>query len=283
MRLIGVALLAVTVSAAQPKRIVSAAPSITEMLFAIGAGDRVVGVTNYCHFPPEAVRLTKVGGYSRPNLEAVAALRPDLVILQKSPGNLAAGIEQLGIRTLELDHNDVAGVYRSIQKLGAATGNETRAAALIKRIRAELDAIGKAAARMPRRRVTFIVGRTPGAIEGLTAVGGGTSYLHQLLSLAGGDNIFAASPVPYPRVSLEEIFARDPEVIIDMGTMAQTTGVTAAQKKAVVALWGRYSTLTAVREHSVYAVASDIFVVPGPRMVDAAREFLRVIHPEVKR
>jgi iron complex transport system substrate-binding protein len=219
----------------------------------------------------------------RPNLEAVAALGPDLVILQKSPGNVAAGIGQLGIRTLELDHDDVAGVYRSIQKLGAATGNEDRAEALIKRLRADLAEIGKSAARLPRRRVTFIVGRTPGALEGLTAVGGGTSYLHQLLSLAGGDNIFAGSPVPYPRVSLEEIFARDPEIIIDMGAMGQTNGVTEAQTKAVLALWSRYSSLAAVREHRVWAVASDIFVVPGPRMVNAAREFLRMIHPEARR
>jgi iron complex transport system substrate-binding protein len=125
----------------------------------------------------------------------------------------------------------------------------------------------------------FLVGRTPGRIEDLIAAGR-ASHLNELIELAGGDNVFRDSIAAYGKIPLEELLARNPEVIVDMGEMSETVGVTEAQKRAVVALWNRYPTLAAVREHRVYAVASDIFVVPGPRVVDAARALARMFHPE---
>ena len=146
-------------------------------------------------------------------------------------------------------------------------------------MRAELDAIRrKVAGRAPPRAV-FIVGRNPNAIEGLVAVGQG-AYLNELMALAGGRNIFADAGAPYPRIGLEEVLARNPEVVIDMGDMASTQNVTDRQTRAVVALWNRYPSLAAVKNRRVFAVASDIFVVPGPRIVDAARQFARMFHPE---
>ncbi len=125
----------------------------------------------------------------------------------------------------------------------------------------------------------FIIGRNPNSIDGLVAVGS-RSYLNELLTIAGGKNVFGDASAPYPKVGMEEILSRDPEVIIDMGDMATTAGVTEAQKRAVVALWGKYPMVSAVRQKRVFAVASDIYVVPGPRVVDAAREFARMLHPE---
>jgi len=125
----------------------------------------------------------------------------------------------------------------------------------------------------------FVIGRTPGALEGLMAVGP-SSYLNELMEIAGGENIFEEAAAAYPKVSLEEILARDPEVIIDMGEMADTVGVSEADKRRVEALWKRYPAITAVADDRVFAVASDIFVVPGPRMVQAAQEFFRMLHPE---
>jgi ABC-type Fe3+-hydroxamate transport system substrate-binding protein len=112
---------------------------------------------------------------------------------------------------------------------------------------------------------------------------GRASYLTEVIELAGGVNAFADAPAAYPKVSLEEILARDPEVIVDMGEMANTHWVTEAQKRAVLALWGRYPALAAVRAGRVHAVADDTFVVPGPRVVEAARSFARLLHPEVAR
>ena len=124
----------------------------------------------------------------------------------------------------------------------------------------------------------FVVGRTPGRIEDLIAAGG-PSYLNEVIEIAGGENIFKDAATAYAKVSLEEVLARDPEVIIDMGEMAQTVGVTEAQKRAVVTLWRRYPNLKAVRNNKVFAVASDVLVVPGPRVVAAAAQVAGLLHP----
>lgn len=278
---LGIALLSLSAVTlwAQPARIVSTAPSITEMLFALGLGGRVAGVTEYCRYPEEARRIRKIGTYIQPNIEAILSLRPDLVVIQENPARLKEKFEAVGLNVLELRHTTVADVYESISILGRMTGAGGRATTLNALIRGRLDEIASRTGRRPRRRMMFIVGRTPDAIEGLVAVGR-ASYLNELIAIAGGENVFAAAAAPYPKVSLEEVLARDPEVIIDMGEMADTEGVTEEQKRRVVELWRRYPNLAAVRRGAVFAVASDIFVVPGPRMVDAAAEFGRMLHPE---
>jgi iron complex transport system substrate-binding protein len=264
---------------AQPARIVSTAPSITEMLFALGLGGRVVGVTEYCRYPEEARRIRKIGTYIQPNIEVILSLTPDLVVIQENPARLKEKFEAVRLNVLELRHTTVGDVYESISVLGRVTGAGDRAAALNAAIRGRLEEIQERAAGRPRRRMMFIVGRTPNAIEGLVAVGR-ASYLNELIALAGGENVFAAAVAPYPKVSLEEVLARDPEVIVDMGEMADTVGVTDEQKRRVVELWRRYPNLAAVRRGAVFAVASDIFVVPGPRIVDATAAFGRMLHPE---
>jgi ABC-type Fe3+-hydroxamate transport system substrate-binding protein len=109
---------------------------------------------------------------------------------------------------------------------------------------------------------------------------GRASYLNELIDIAGGENVFLESVAPYPKVSIEELLARDPEVIVDMGEMADTVGVTDEQKRKVVRLWQRYPSLAAVKHGGVHSIASDIYVVPGPRMVEAAEAFARMLHPE---
>ncbi len=153
----------------------------------------------------------------------------------------------------------------SIRTIGRAAGAEARAEGLCAKIRAGLDDLRERTRGLARPRVLFLVGRTPGRMEDLIAAGAG-SYLGELIELAGGVNAFQDAPVPYSKIGLEEILARNPDVIIDMGEMARTVGVTEAQKRAVVALWGRYPKLRAVGKGRVFAVASDIFVVPGPRV-----------------
>jgi len=264
---------------AQPQRIVSTAPSITEMLFALGLGDRIVGVTTFCHFPEEAKSIAKVGTYIQPNLEVILALRPDLVVIQENPVRLKEKFEAVRLNVLELKHMSVSDVYSSIAQLGDAAGVPGRATDLNASIRSRLDAIRAKTAGLERRRMMFIVGRSPDAIEGLIAVGS-ASYLNELIDAAGGGNVFLESAAPYPKVSLEEVLARNPEVIADMGDMADTAGVTEEQKQRVIRLWERYPTLAAVRRNGVHAIASDIYVVPGPRMIEAAEAFARMLHPE---
>jgi iron complex transport system substrate-binding protein len=279
MKLAALLLIAALSLAAPPQRIVSTAPSATEMLYALGLGDRVVGVTTFCHYPPEAARKPKIGDYLHPSLEAIAGLRPDLVVSEASGVRHAERLSALDLNVLEIDDATLAGIYDSIRRIGQAAGVAARADAVCAGMRAQFDAIRAAVAHLPRRRVLFLVGRTPGRIEDLVAAGR-ASHLDELLEIAGGENVFRDSIAAYAKIPLEELLARNPEVIVDMGEMSETVGVTEEQKRAVVALWGRYPSLAAVRQHRVYAVASDIFVVPGPRVVDAARALARMLHPE---
>jgi iron complex transport system substrate-binding protein len=271
---------ALSLAAAQPSRIISTSPSITEMLYAMGLGGRVVGVTTFCHYPPEAAKKAKIGTYLRPDLETIVALRPDLVVAETTGVRRSERIASLKLNVVEVDDGTLAGIYESIGRIGGAAGAEQAAAALRSRIQTSLDGVRSRVAGRPRPRVMFVVGRAPGRIEELVAAGKG-SYLNEVINIAGGENIFKDTIAPYARVTFEEVLARNPQVIVDMGEMSDTQGVSEERKRAVVALWGRYSRLAAVRQGRVFAVASDIFVVPGPRVVDAAREFARMFHPGV--
>jgi len=281
-RILAVLFLGAALSAQAPQRIVSTAPSITELLYALGLGDRVVGVDRFSRYPPDALKKPRIGDYAAPNLEVIASLRPDLVMIPTNPVQLRQRLEALKLRVLELNQEGIPALYESIRIVGQATGATTPAARLTEQIRRDLEATRARTAKLPKTRILFVAGHTPQRLEGLI-VAGGTSYLNEIIEIAGGANIFRDAKAAYPTVSLEEILARNPEVIIDMGEMADTVGVTEAQKQAVQKLWTGMSSVAAVRSGRVHAVASDVFVVPGPRVVDAAAEFFKLLHPEVTR
>lgn len=264
---------------AAPQRIISTAPSITEMLYALGLGDRVVGDTTYCDYPPDAKNKPKIGTYIAPNLESIAALKPDLVVIQKNPIQLGPRLAALHLRVLEVSHDNIDEVYGSIQKIGDAAGVGERARDLNRTLRRQLDEIRRRTAKYPATKIMFIVGRAPNRIEDLIAVGR-ASYLNGIIEVAGGENIFKDAIAPYPKVGMEDVLARNPQVIVDMGDMSEPERVSEDQKRAIVALWKQYPSLAAVKNSRVFAVASSIFTVPGPRMVDAARAFARMLHPE---
>lgn len=264
-----------------PKRIVSTAPSITELLYALGLGDRVVGVDRFSRYPTEVLRKPKIGDYANPNLEAIAALRPDLVIVPTNPVKLAERLRVLRLKVLELDQENIEKLYNSFQIVGQETGATAEAAKLSTTVRAQLEAVRARAAPLKRTRMMFVVGRTPNRLDGLIVVGQ-ASYLNEIIALAGGENVFRDAAAAYPTVSLEEVLARNPDAIVDMGDMADTVGVTEEHKREVIGLWERLSSVAAVKRHRVYAVASDIYVVPGPRVVDAAKAFLEMLHPDAK-
>lgn len=275
IRLLFALAVAAVALAAEPRRIVSTAPSITEMLFALGLGDRVAGVTTYCHYPPEARAKPKIGTYTEPSLEKIASMRPDLVVIQKNPIQLEAKLRGLNLNVLEVSHGTIDEVYESIRHIGKAAGADRAAARVVARLRSELDLLRMQSAGR-RTRMMFIVGRAPGRIEDIIAVGR-ASYLNGLIEVAGGDNIFKDAVAPYPKVGMEEILSRNPQVIVDMGDMSQTEGVTEAHKRAVVELWRAFPSIDAVKRGRVFAVASDIFTVPGPRMAEAARAFAEML------
>ena len=255
---------------AQPARIVSTSPSITESLFALGLGDRVVGVSTYCHYPPAVLHLAKIGTFIKPDAEKIALLRPDLVVVQKAksaqplPGRLAA----LGIKYVEVEPGSLAEVYSTIQDIGRATGVEDRAQRLIGDIRKRLDAIHAEASGGSRPTVLLIVGRDPGLLSNLIGVGPG-AYLDELIEIAGGRNVLADSKVTYPRISMETVVRTDPEVILDAGAMGTTQNDGTKGENELKQPWISHRELRAVRNGLVFGLTSEALVVPGPRVVEA--------------
>ena len=260
-----------TLAAAPPQRIVSTAPSFTETLFAIGAGARVVAVSTYCHFPAAVEKLPRVGDYLQPNVEAIVRLRPDLVLVHTEQKQTLAQLAALGIKALALRNTNLDEALRSASEIGVAVGMAAEGRALEKSLRARLAAIEKRGSEKPPRTLLFIVGRTPGRLDGMIAVGKG-SYLNELIRVAGGRNVLFDSPVTYPKISLETVLRFAPDVIVDMGDMTATTGVTEEHKRSVVKMWEAVT-----GRKNVFAVAADIFVVPGPRVVEAAEAFAAML------
>ncbi len=281
-RRVALGLIAAAVSASAaglPQRIVSTSPSITEILYALGLGDRVVGVTRFCHYPPEATRKPKIGDFINPDIEAIAALKPDLVVVQANPIRLAERLNTLHLRTIEIDEQDIAAIDQSIRVIADATGASKPAEQLIESIRAGLDEVRNKSEKLKAPRVMFVVGRAPGRLDGLVVVGR-SSYLNELIRIAGGENIFRDAAAAYPQVSMEEVMARNPEIILDMGEMSDAGTVSERERRETIALWTeRMPMLDAVKQHRVFPIMSEMYVVPGPRVVDAARAIFAMLHP----
>jgi iron complex transport system substrate-binding protein len=252
-----------------PTRIVSLAPSITETVYVLGDGDRLVGVTDYCDYPPEATRKPRVGGIVDPNFEAILALRPDLVIAT-SESNYAEHVERLvslGLPVYVVRPVDWDTVLESIERVGEVLGRQEVARAQVAAMRRDADAIGRAVAGLPRPRVLYVVWPNP-----LIAPGRDT-LINQLIQRAGGESITGAEPMLYPRLSLETVVERRPDRII-VGRHGQET------VEDLLRGWERLGSVNAVRDGRVYGVDGNLIHRPGPRMVEALRALARVIHPE---
>jgi len=263
---------------AKPQRIVSTSPSITETLFALGIGDRVVGVSQFCNYPPQVKKLPKVGSYIKPNAEAIARLAPNLVVLEWSSPELTERLNTLHIAFIEVPHSTLEDIFFEIQIIGKAAGVPDRSASLIAQIKGALEGIRMKAKAMPSPRVLVIVDRQQGTLNNLTAVGP-DNYVNQILEIAGGTNVLAKSGVPqYPRISLETVLRENPDVIIDISGTQETDAARRASRAATVALWNKYRDIPAVRNHHVYAGTTDSLVVPGPRTVLATERLFDFVH-----
>ena len=272
-RLTFLAVLSLAFSAqAQPTRIVSTFPSATETLFAMGAGDRVVGVSNYCRYPPAVLSLPKVGTYTKPDPEKIALLRPDLVVIPSSASGLADRLSALGIHHVQIKIGSLAEVYSMIHDIGAAAGMESRAESLNREIHERLDTIRAESATRARTTVLIIVGHTPGLLTNLTAVGP-SAYLSELIQIAGGSNAMAEAAMAYPRISLETVVRLNPDVIFDMsimgGALESKSAESQSKEEQLRQPWLSHPELAAVRNGNVFALTSEALVTPGPRVIDA--------------
>jgi iron complex transport system substrate-binding protein len=260
-----------------PGRIVSTSPSITETLFALGLGDRVVGVSTFCRYPAAVARLPKVGTFLKPDPETIARLRPDLVFVHAGPNAAASQLAGLGIRTAVVDRGALSSVFATIRQIGGAAGVADRADALVAEITAALERVKAEVAGRTPRRVLVIVGRRTGTLTDIIAVGPG-SYLHDIVGMAGGVNVMGEAALEYPHISMETIVRLAPEVLIDVGEMGESPADSERRRLVTETLWARQTLVEAVRHHAVHAVHDEAFVVPGPRIVAVARRMAEWFH-----
>jgi len=255
-----------------PERIVSLTPSITETLFALGVGDKVVGVTRFCNYPPEARERPKVGGLTDVDVEAVLALHPGLVIAEEQQRAIPK-LRELGLQVLAVRVRSLEDLPQAFRTIGKRVGREARAQALIDCIQERFDRVAEALMDRPGPKVLLIVGRSP-----VVAAGKGT-FLDALLAAAGGENVVGDSDRPYPVVSMETVLLGRPEVIIECSGSMVGKDLSAEAREA----WSRWPTLPAVQSGRVYVSKSDAMLRPGPRVTEALDELLALLHPEVAR
>ena len=251
-------------------RIVSTSPSITETLFALGLGERVVGVSAFCRFPSQVQQLPKVGTFLKPDAELIAGLRPDLVVIHELSTGIDRRLTSLRIPFVVVDRGTLASVFVSIRQVGAGAGVPARADSLVADLERRLDVVRRANGAAPHPRVLFIIGRSPGTLTDLVAVGPG-SYINDLIEIAGGTNVLAIKGQPeYPRISMETVLRLDPDVIVDTVDMGETEADRRLRQPINERLWSAHGTLAAVRNRRLHAATTDALVVPGPRVVEAA-------------
>jgi iron complex transport system substrate-binding protein len=256
-------------------RIVSLVPALTEMLFAIGAGPQVVGVSSYDGFPADVKKLPRVGALLDPDTERILALRPDFVILYGSQSELQAQFARAGIRTLMYRHGGIRTVLETIRDLGAATGHQVEATRVVRDVQMRLDAVRARVKGRPRPRVLLVFERQPKTLREIY-VSGGRGFLHEMLEIAGGQNVFADVARESVQPSAETLIARGPDVIIEVRTPGLLEEREVSQEQGV---WTALPSLPAVRNRRVHFLIGDYLVVPGPRLAQATEAFAAAIHP----
>ena len=256
---------------ATPQRVVSLAPSITEIIFALDQGHRLQGVTTYSDFPSEAVKLPKVGSYVHLDLEKIVALKPDLCIAIKdgNPRVVAQRLESLKIPVYAVHPNNLKTIMKTVLEIGALLKAKDQAAKLVQNMELRIQKVTSLVAKSTHRpRVFFQIGVSP-----IVSVGTHT-FIHELIDIAGGTNL-AAGPIPYPRFSREKVLALSPEIII----------ITSMARKAIFekvkAEWEKWPDMSAVRDQHIYVEDSNFFDRPTPRLVDGLELLFRLIHPEL--
>jgi iron complex transport system substrate-binding protein len=254
-----------------PQRIVSMAPALTEILFALGVGDRVVGVTTYCDYPPEARERAKIGGFSNPSVEAILALEPDVVVVNPAGGNRdsALAVETAGVALEVVAAETLSDTYVAIRKLAELCGVEQRGEELAASIRERIARVAERVADRPRVPALYCV-----QIEPLIAAGRGTLPA-ELMELAGGINVIESDR--YPRIGIESVLATSPDVILQ--SRMDTTDPDA--DGIALDFWKRWTSIPAVRHGRVFVFDGTTSLRAGPRVADAVEMLALSLHPEI--
>jgi iron complex transport system substrate-binding protein len=250
---------------AAPQRIVSLIPAVTETLFAVGAGPKVVGVSTFDTWPPDVAAVARVGGLIDPDTERILALKPDLAFLYGSQEELIAQLSRAGIGIETYRHGGLAEIVASVRAVGARVGHEAEAERLAAGLEGRIAAIRARTAALPKPRTLIVFGREEGALRTIFA-SGGTGFIHDMVEAAGGQNVFGDVGRESVQASLESILERAPEVILEIRAAAAVPahgwGDTARRA------WSAAPSLPAVRHNRVRVLLDERLVVPGPRVVE---------------
>lgn len=264
-----------TSAAEAPKRIISLSPNITQIIYALGAWDSVVGVTIYSDFPPEVKDTPKIGGWVNPNMEAIVALKPDLVLLMKDQDTIfGQKLDSLGLNKYVVDSNDsVEDILRSFTALGGVLNKESQAEKLRTEIKNELESITLRTQDTEKKSVLIVVGRNPGTLEDIYVIGR-DNYINELLELSGGVNV-----IDHTRLSLkltkEAVLTLNPDVIIEINHDKSEREV------EILETWQKLELSKAVKNGEVYILSSTVLLHPSQRILDGARVLTGILHPEL--
>ena len=257
-----------------PARIVSMAPNLTELLFALGLGKRIVGVTQDSDYPPAALTKAKVGTFWQPNIEAVIATKPDLVVALafEQQRDLARRLKRIGYACLAVEIERIDDLFGAIVAIGQAADARAQAQELSNKMQAAIQRLQTAAAGQPKVKVLWVVQREP------LRVAGRDTFVNEMIELAGGENAIGPTLHKYPPIGAEEVVAAKPQVIIEP---AMLPGALDEQRRQAVSYWGRYANLPAVVDGRIHVIDGDSVSRLGPRLPVGIAEIAQCLRPQL--
>ncbi|MFW5450169.1 MAG: ABC transporter substrate-binding protein [Methylophagaceae bacterium] len=262
-----------------PQKIISLAPSITETIFALGLGNKVIAVTDYCDFPSQVLNLPKVGGFINPNLEAIVALQPDLVILLANQQQTIDQLQQLNIPVLSVYTTTLADIKQTIDSIGQRTQHQQQSQQLLTTINQKIMWIEQQVSGLTRPRVMITMGHSIGSEHMKNVfIAGQNDFYNDLITLAGGNNAYQDSQINVPSLSIEGILQLNPQVIIDIFPEANDHH---ANLNQVLKQWHALKYIDAVQYNRIHIIEQDYATTPGPRVFLLLEQFARLIHPEL--
>jgi iron complex transport system substrate-binding protein len=262
-------------SAQPPKRIISLIPAVTEMLFAIGAGDQVVAVSSFDRYPPEVSKLQRVGALLDPDIERILSLHPDLVVVYASQSDLRAQLDRAKIATYVYRHAGLADITVTLREIGERVGRGRDAENVTRSIEARIAAVRTRVAGGMRPRTLIVFDRETLALRGIYA-SGGIGFIHDMVDIAGGDNVFSDVKQEAVQATTELILARRPEAILELRGDPIAAGIKAKE----IDVWRALGSLPAVRNSRVYFLDQQKTVVPGPRVAEGVELIAHTLHPD---
>jgi iron complex transport system substrate-binding protein len=257
-----------------PQRIVSLSPNLTEIVFALGLGDRVVGVSNDCDWPDEAKQKPKIGSFWQPNTEVIIAAKPHLVVCETFPQQqeVAQALQRTGLNVLSLRVETLDELYAAIAKIGRAADCNIAAERLAADIKKQIDQIRKESSSLKKVRVLWVIQTEPVRVAGVN------TFVNEIIELSGGQNAVGPTPDQYPSVGTEVILDCAAEVIIQSAMGKKDI---LKQQADAEQFWKRFSKLPAVKDKRIYVVDPDTVLRLGPRLPEGAQAVAKYLHPEL--